>query len=512
MNRAGQGQIQLQHEVQIQKLSPQQFLLAKLIELPLTDLEQRVRDEVYENIALEEGRDSADETEEVQDPDLEASDEFSPDEGNDDSTSETEGLSTYDDDDLPTYTNSSGREPEVEIPIGNTRSFIEDLHAQIADYDVDEHQRLLIDYLIGSLDDRGYIDRPLRNIADDLLFNHNIDTNEQELEQALHTLQLFDPIGIGARNLQECLLLQIRHQQQNLNAEEPKDPKTLASRQALLQLEYDIINEHFPLFEHNDVDKLVIVLRVSPERLRRAFEGISRLNPTPGRSLHEAADDRAQTIIPDFIVETDRESNINFSLNNGEIPALHVSRDYLDQLKQYQRQNPSQLSRSQRDAFVYTKQKVESAQMFISAIRQRQHTMIITMRAIIEAQRPFLLTQDEQLLKPLRLTDVAERTGLNISTISRVISGKYALLDGVLYPLKNFFLRTKANAEGKAVLRTRIYPMLQEIIGAEDKNEPLSDAQISELMTRRGEAISRRTVAKYRDAMGIPVAALRKRI
>ena len=512
MNRSNQGQFQLQREVQIQKLSPQQYLLANLIELPITDLEQRVRDEVYENIALEEGRDSAEDTDENRDPDLDVSDEFAPEDNHDDDWQETDSSSLYDEDDLPTYTSRSGNEPNTEVPIGDTRSFIDDLRAQIADYEVDEHQRVLIDYLIGSLDDRGFVDRPLRNIADDLLFNHNIETNEQELEEALHILQRFDPVGIGARNLQECLLLQIHHQQELLEADESLDEDHYQHRLSLLQLEAKILTEQFSLFEHNDVERMVTALKVSPDRLRHALKGISKLNPTPGRSLHEAADDRAQTIIPDFIIETDRESSISFTLNNGEIPALHVSREYLDQLKHYQRQNTQQLSRTQRDAFIYTKQKVEAAQMFISAIKQRQHTLTSTMRAIIEAQRPFMLTQDEQLLKPLRLADVAEHTGLNISTVSRVINSKYALLDGVLYPLKYFFLRTKANAKGEAVLRNRIYPILQDIINSENKNEPWSDAQLSELLSQRGESISRRTVAKYRDEMGIPAAAFRKRL
>ena len=493
-----QNQQQIQREVQIQKLSPQQFLLTKLIELPLPDFEQRVRDEIYENVALEEGRESTDGIDNFDDTEEDGAPEV------DESIDTLDILNTYDEDDLPTYTANRTRESDAEIPIGDTRSFIEDLQAQIADYDVDEHQRVLITYLIGSLDDRGFVDRPLRNIVDDLLFNHNIDVDEKTLEEALHILQRFDPVGIGARNLQECLLLQIDRQ-----LEEKQE--TLDGQLSLLQLERRIIAEEFDLFKRNEIEKITTELEVSPERVHQAIEAIGRLNPHPGRSLHEAADDRVQTIIPDFIVETDHESSISFVLNNGEVPPLRMSRDYVEQLRSY-KGDVSKMSRSQRDAFIYTKQKVEAAQMFISAIHQRQQTLTATMQAIIDAQRDFMLTQDEFRLRPLRLADVALRTGQNISTVSRVANSKYALVDGVLYPLKFFFLRTKTNAEGKAIMRTKVHPLLREIIEEEDKRNPLSDEQISAMMTQRGEAISRRTVAKYRDELGIPTASLRRRL
>ena len=475
-----------------------------MLELPLTDLEQRVRDELYENVALEEGKDP-----EQQDNGENA--DFS--DGTDESIGEnTSGEGVQDDDfigldeELPVYTGKTVVSPDAEVPIGDTRSFIDDLEAQIADYDVTDHQRQLISYLIGSLDDRGFVERPLRNIADDLLFNHNVETDEHELEAALHVLQQFDPPGIGARSLQECLLIQL-DRQQLLSAARQSDKNTLA----LWQLERKIIADHFGLFSRNDMARLAEALQVGNDQLRQAIHAISRLNPHPGRSLHEAADDRAQTIVPDFVVETDHESTVSFTLNAGEVPPLRVSEDYLRQLKHYQ-QSAKTMSRSQHEAFLYTKQKVESAQMFISAIQQRQHTLVSTMQAIISFQRTFLLSQDEADLQPLRLNDVALRTGLNISTISRVINSKYALVDGTVYPLKYFFLRTKSNADGKEIAKTKIYPLLRDIVDNEDKNNPLSDEQISVLMRERGEAISRRTVAKYRDELNIPVAALRKKV
>ena len=520
---AKQGQILQQTQRQLQKLSPQQYLVAKLVELPLTDLEQRVKDEVFENIALEEGHDSADEFDtndnaENQD-DFDASreesdDEFDPSTDNEDADIEySEAPSDYGNDELTNYSQkASTREEGSEIPIGDTRSFIEDLQAQISEYEVTDKQRELIEYLIGSLDERGFVDRSLVQISDDLLFDHNVQASVSELEDALAILQQFEPCGIGARNLRECLLLQIDRQ---LQSDELADEASLSAQQKatrnLLLLERRIIADHFDLFERNDPERLAQRLDISPERLRLAIAAISKLNPHPGRSLHEAADDQAQTIIPDFIVETDHESSISFMLNMGKIPALRVSSEYAQQLDAYQKMS-EKLSRSQRDAFIYTRQKVESARMFIAAIKQRQNTLISTMKAIIAFQRDFMLTQDDDLLHPLRLQDVAERTDLDISTISRVVNSKYVRLDGTLYPLKYFFLRSKTNAEGDLIMRTKVFPLIRDIIDEEDKLNPLSDERIAELLQQKGQKISRRTVAKYRDEMDIPPAKFRKRI
>jgi RNA polymerase sigma-54 factor len=520
---AKQGQILQQTQRQLQKLSPQQYLVAKLVELPLTDLEQRVKDEVFENIALEEGHDSADEFDtndnaENQD-DFDASreesdDEFDPSTDNEDADIEySEAPSDYGNDELTNYSQkASTREEGSEIPIGDTRSFIEDLQAQISEYEVTDKQRELIEYLIGSLDERGFVDRSLVQISDDLLFDHNVQASVSELEDALAILQQFEPCGIGARNLRECLLLQIDRQ---LQSDDLADEASLSAQQKatrnLLLLERRIIADHFDLFERNDPERLAQRLDISPERLRLAIAAISKLNPHPGRSLHEAADDQAQTIIPDFIVETDHESSISFMLNMGKIPALRVSSEYAQQLDAYQKMS-EKLSRSQRDAFIYTRQKVESARMFIAAIKQRQNTLISTMKAIIAFQRDFMLTQDDDLLHPLRLQDVAERTDLDISTISRVVNSKYVRLDGTLYPLKYFFLRSKTNAEGDLIMRTKVFPLIRDIIDEEDKLNPLSDERIAELLQQKGQKISRRTVAKYRDEMDIPPAKFGRRI
>ena len=520
---AKQGLIQQFEQKQLQKLSPQQYLVAKLVELPLTDFEQKVKDEIYENVALEEGREAGDDYEhdelgeDLDDMDgkKDSDDEFNPDDGNGDSDIEySEGPSDYGDDELTNYSKrAASRDEGAEIPIGDTRSFIEDLQAQISEYEVTDKQRELIDYLIGSLDERGFVDRSLADISDDLLFNHNVDASVAELEEALAILQQFEPCGIGARNLRECLLLQIDRQLQELGCE---DEAELTDRQQsalrLLQLERHIIADYFTLFERNDPEKLAKELGISTEHLRLAIAAISKLNPHPGRSLHEAVSDRVQTIIPDFIVETDHENSVSFSLNTGKIPSLRVSQEYVQQVDDYQKMS-EKLSHDQRDAFTYARRQVESARMFIAAIKQRQNTLISTMKALIALQRPFMLTQDDDLLKPLRLVDVAERTHLDISTISRVVNSKYMLLDGTLYPLKYLFVRSKANAEGDIIMRTKVFPLIRDIVDHEDKSKPLPDERIAELLQQeKGLKISRRTVSKYREEMKIPPAKFRKQI
>lgn len=519
-----QGQILQLEQKQLQKLSPQQYLVAKLVELPLTDFEQKIKDEIYENVALEEGRDSSDDFErndrgdDVDDFDAgkdDSEDEFNPSDGSADSDIDySEAPSDYDSDDLPNYSrNAASRDEDAEIPIGDTRSFIEDLQAQISEYEVTDKQRELIEYLIGSLDERGFVDRSLVDISDDLLFNHNVEASVAELEEALAILQQFEPCGIGARNLRECLLLQIDRQLQNVDSD---DEASLTSQQQsarrLLQLERRIITDHFSLFEHNDPQRLASELDISPEQLRLAIAAISKLNPHPGRSLHEAATDQVQTIIPDFFVETDHENSISFSLNMGKIPSLRVSNEYVQQIDAYQKIS-EKLSHDQRDAYTYARRQVESARMFIAAIKQRQNTLISTMKAIIAMQRDFILTQDDDLLKPLRLVDVADRTHLDISTISRVVNSKYVLLDGTLFPLKYFFVRSKTNAEGDLIMRTKVFPLIRDIIEHEDKLKPLPDERIAQvLQEEKGLKISRRTVSKYREEMKIPPAKFRKQI
>ena len=499
-----QNLTQEQVQRQVQRLTPQQFLVSQLLEMPLTELEQRVRDELYDNVALEEGRDEADCANE-DNPDNPADDPLDDPaaEGNTNTDIEETGA----EDDLPVYTPKANADNDNDLPIGDTRSFIDELTAQIAEYDVNARQRAIIEYLIGSLDDRGFIDRPLASLSDDLLFTADIDVSVSELEEALATLQQFDPCGIGARDLRECLLLQIDRQMATLDDSEA-NPDRLREY-TLWGMARKIIAEHFRLFERNEQERLVQQLGCTAEQLREVFARIARLNPHPGRSLHEAADDRAQTIVPDFFVETNREHGISLTLNTRGIPSLRVCEEYQRQMTACQ-SGTAQLSHAQREAYTFTRQRVQSARMFISAVRQRQQTLRSTMRAIIELQREFFLTQDDATLRQLRLVDVAERTGLDISTVSRVVNSKYVALDGTLYPLKHFFLRTKQGAQGEQVMRNKVQALLRELIDTEDKHAPLSDEQLTQLLSSRGEVVSRRTVAKYRNAMKIPTANLRK--
>ncbi len=480
-------QIEQQVERQLQKLTPQQLMVAKLVELPVVELEDRVKTELYDNVALEEGHGDND-TNADSGTDDEFGDEMQTQERQ---TDDDEGQ--YGDDDIPVYAPSSGRQAEEEIPIGDTRSFIEDLKRQIYDYNLTDKQQELVEYLIGTLDNRGFIDRSLQGISDDLLFNFNIDASIEELEEALKILHRFDPSGIGARDLKECLLIQIERKMAETTDGWTKD---------VLKLEQEIVTNYMDEVQRNMVDQIAKKLNKPVDDVQQALDGISRLNPHPGLALSESSEDRAQTIIPDFIIETSSEGDISVELNTGEIPELRVSPEYESQLKAYQK-NGGKMSKSQQQAFEYTRQKVEGAKMFIDSIRQRQHTLYSTMKAIVNFQRDFILTQDESRLRPMRLIDVAQQTNLDISTISRVRKSKYALVDWHLYPLDFFFLRARTNAEGEALEHKEIKEKIQQLIDAEDKRKPLSDQKIVELLTKENLNISRRTVAKYRSEMGI---------
>ena len=495
----GQFTIQEQVERQLQKLTPQQLLTARLVELSVVELEDRVKTEGYDNVALEEGHEDDTST------DLGQEDEYG--DGAGDETSQVnaddgQGDFSYSEDDIPVYTPSTGRNFEEPMPIGDTKSFIEDLKRQIYDFNITPKQQELIEYLIGTLDDRGFIDRPLASIADDLLFHFNIDADLAEVEEAMKILQQFEPAGIGARNLKECLTIQLDRKLENCSDE---------VRKARLLLERDIIQNHFEVLQHQNIEQLVRLTNASHEQVVKALEGIRKLNPRPGLALNESADERAQTIEPDFIIETTPDGEISVELNNGEVPELRVSRSYESQLQQYQK-HADKMTRAQQDAFEYTRKKVEGAKMFIEAIKQRQHTLYITMKAIVKLQKDFILTQDDSLLRPMRLVDVAELTGQDVSTVSRVRKGKYALIDGQLYALDFFFLRTRTNADGETLEHKTIKERIRDIIDHEDKLKPVPDQKIVEMLLAEGHNISRRTVAKYRSEMGIMSTSERRKV
>lgn len=480
-----QGQKQIQTERQLLRLSPQQLQLVKLIEMPVNELEEHIKNEVIDNVALEEGRGNRE---------IEGSDEDEPLD-NEQVASGADSDSIFDDyaspDDVPSYLYNQRETERSEMPIGDTRSFIDDLTAQIAEHDLNEHQIQLIEYLIGSLNNNGFIDRSLSDLADDLIIYQGIETSEEELEQMIKILHQFDPAGIGARNIQECLLIQL--ERENL-----KD-----------SLEYKIIENYYDEFVTQRTEKLSRELSITADRIHEAFSNLSRLNPYPGISLCESSIDRVQTIIPDFIVETTPDGNISITLNDGDIPELHVSKEYADQLKNYM-SNSKNMSRSEKEAFEYTRQKVESARSFIASIQQRHNTLYQTMKAIAHYQKDFILTQDETMLRTMRLADIAEQVGLDLSTISRVRNSKYVLIDGSLYSLDIFFRRSRINAEGEEMEHSLITDTIRQLIDSEDKANPLSDQQLEKLLREKGINISRRTIAKYRGQMGIPSTMQRK--
>ena len=506
-----QVQIQQQTERQQLKLTPQQLLNARLVELPLVELEDRVKTELLDNIALEEGRDTS----------ANASDDNTDDYGLSDETGTNDSADNYDtsdygdgaesfgrsDEEIPVYTSRTNRSDEDDRPIGDTKSFIDYLYSQIGDFDVTDTQRQIIEVLIGSLDANGFIDRTVSGISDDLLFKFDIDASTADIETAIGVLQKFEPAGIGARNLQECLTIQLDRQLADNPSALADNPSDFVNN--TLHLAKRIVTECFNDFKRQDATAVASKLGVSQEDVRSAFERISRLNPRPGLALSEAADSGYQAIVPDFIIETSPDGAVNIELNHGEVPELRVSPDYADRLKQYQKAG-NKMGRAQMEAFEYTRMKVEGARMFIESVKQRQRTLMQTMRAIAQLQHDFIVTQDESQLHIMRLADVAELAHIDVSTVSRVRKDKYTLLDGVLYPLDFFFLRSRTNADGDLVQHREVKQALQELVDSEDKNHPYTDQMLESLLRQRGHNISRRTVAKYRNEMGIPTAQARQ--
>lgn len=500
----GLTQIQAQKTEQQLKLSQQQLQLVRLLEMPIAEFEQQVKKELMDNPALEEGA-SGDRN---ADEGMESSDEMEMNDTGVDPYGDMENdrisdLEAYSDDDLPVYAPSGVAAERNELPLGDSGSFIEYLESQMMNYDLNEDEQKILKYLIGSLDNRGFIDRPLSALTDELAFKEYLYVSEQEVEKVLHVLQSFDPVGIGARSTQECLLLQIDRQ---LNNEEV--PISDLKRK-ILQMERDIIAHHYDLFINKNKERLKNKLGISAVQVDALFDDIRKLNVNPGFALSESSADRVQTQIPDFIVETDPDGNIEMRLNSGEVPRLHVSADYINQMKTFQA-HPSKLTRSEKEGLVYTRQKIEAAQMFIESVKQRRRTLYETMKAIIELQRPFFLTKDEEDKVRLVLEDVAKKSGYDVSTISRVCNSKCALLDGRIYPLSDFFKLTRKNAAGEEIDGRRVREMLQELVDAEDKMNPYSDDKLVALMKQRGVALARRTVAKYRMELGIPAVNSRR--
>ena len=498
---------QIQEQSQQQKLaqtiSHQQLLQASLVELPIMQLVDRVNTEMNDNPALEQdsGYDEADGSDY---PDYQDSSD-APDAPEDfDMLTEREerqsalddALSNIgrDDDELPVYHGGNAVADErEEMVYGQTASFYDQLKEQMGLLDMTPRQHDIMEYLIGSLDDDGLLRKRLDAISDELAIYYNIDATEQELREVQELLQGFDPAGIGAGSLQECLLLQI----------DRKDPSELKE-----QMEC-VIKDYFEEFTRKHWDKIQTSLALSDAQAEQLFRELRKLNPRPGASLGETVGRNLQQITPDFIVDTHDDGTVTFSLNNGELPELKVSQSFVDSMNEFQ-QNRDHMSRQSKEALLYIKKKVDAAQGFIEALKTRRRTLTVTMRAIVQLQHQFFVDGDEASLRPMILKDVAEKTGLDLSTISRVSNSKYAQTRWGTFPLRHFFSDSYVTQNGEELSTRQIKAALRDIVDAEDKKNPLSDDDIKAALTERGFPIARRTVAKYREQLKIPIARLRK--
>lgn len=475
----------------LQKLSPQQIQLIKLLEVPTIQLEQRIKKELEENPVLEEGREEDPEYDRDDQPEIDLDkDEFS--------------LEDYmQDDDIPNYrlqsrNYSKDEERSSEIPFTVGVSFRENLANQLGLRGLSDEQQALGHYVLGNIDDDGYLRRDLMNIVDDLAFSMNIHTTEDELWEILKIIQDFDPPGVGARTLQECLLLQIDRIIDN-----GRSSNSIVTARKIVQ-------HYFDEFTRKHYDKIQSRLNLDEEATKEAVAEIVRLNPKPGGSYSDPMAKTTAHIVPDFILE-ENDGEIELSLNSKNAPDLRINQTYADMLIAYNQERKNQ-SKSQKEAATFVRQKMENAKWFIDAIQQRQHTLIITMNAIMEFQRRYFESGDEANLKPMILKDIAELTKLDISTISRVANSKYIQTPFGIYPLKYFFSEGLQTDSGEEVSTREIKKILQECISGEDKKKPLTDDKLAAILNEKGYQIARRTVAKYREQLNLPVARLRKEL
>ena len=473
----------------LQKLSPQQIQMIKLLEIPTLQLEQRIKNEIEENPVLEEG-----ENQEAGENDYDSEEETN--------TSGEDEFSFDDylnDEDTPTYKlyakNTSKDDKHEEIPYKVSTSLHEHLENQVGLKSLSDREHFLATYLIGNIDDDGYLRRKPESIVNDLAFTQNIKTTEEELEDVLRIIQDLEPVGVGARNLRECLLLQIK-------AKDHDDPSVKLARK--------ILEQYFNEFTKKHYEKIITRMKITEDELQSAFDEILKLNPKPGSNFAETDTRAIQTIIPDFILENNN-GKLELSLNSKNAPDLRINKDYSEMLEAYQKNKKNQ-TKKEKEAISFVKQKLDSAKWFIDAIKQRQNTLILTMNAIIEYQYDFFLHGDESKLKPMILKDISDKTGLDISTISRVANSKYIQTPFGIYPLKYFFSEGMQNEDGEEVSTRQIKSILKECIDNEDKTKPLTDEKLAKILKEKGYPIARRTVAKYREQLNLPVARMRKEI
>jgi RNA polymerase sigma-54 factor len=481
----------------LQKLSPQQIQMIKLLEVPALQMEQRIKKELEENPALEEGSEEEDAIPAEAEGEGEEGDEGEFEEKDKDQDEFT--IDDYiDDDETPDYKlqiNNQSRDDDKrsEIPFAGGSSFHEHLESQFSLRDLSDKQKILGEYIIGNIDEDGYLRRELVNIVDDLAFLQNVTTTEEELEDVLSIIQDLEPAGVGARTLKECLLLQLEKK----NSSDP-----------VLKLAYSILQDYFEEFSKRHYDKIIARTGIKESQLKGAIEEILRLNPKPGGVYSDPFTKSSQPIIPDFILE-ESDGILDLHLNSKNLPELHLSSSYNEMLRDYSRNNNK---KEMKDAIQFVKQKIDSARWFIDALKQRQNTLLLTMNAILEYQKEYFIEGDETKLKPMILKDVADMTGLDISTVSRVANSKYIQTHFGIFPLKFFFSEGLQTDSGEEVSTREIKRILQDCIDNEKKRKPLTDEQLTDILQDKGYQIARRTVAKYREQLNIPVARLRKEI
>ena len=477
------------HYKLLQKLSPQQIQLMKLIQLPTQAFEQKVKQEIEENPALDKGKEAGD------DVDTDLQNEFD-DTGTE--TIETEvNIDEYlSDDETPNYklqsNNYSSDDDEKNIPYAAGTSFNQFLKNQLNTFRLDEEERQIAEFLVGSIDSSGYIRRPIEDIVDDLAFSGNIFTDEKTVRKMLEYVQQLDPAGVGAQSLEECLLIQLKRK------------KETPSR----KLAIEILEKAFDHFVKKHYKKLIQKFDISEDELKEAISEISKLNPKPGGS-YSSNTKIVEQVVPDFSIKI-IDDELDLTLNSRNAPELHISNEYNNMLKGYAASKDK--SKSQKDAVQFIKQKLDAAKWFIDAIKQRQQTLLLTMNAIMQHQKEYFLTGDERKLKPMILKDIADKINMDVSTVSRVANSKYVDTPYGTKLIKEFFSESMKNDQGEDISTREIKKILQNIISAESKKKPLTDDKLAALLKEQGYLIARRTVAKYREQLNIPVARLRKEI
>ncbi len=473
-----------------QKLSPQQIQLMKLIQLPTQQFEQRVAQEMEENPALEGGKDENEDFD----------DDFNNeeyDDGNEHIDADDINIDEYlSDDDVPDYklqaNNYSADDEDKHVPFASGISFSEYLQSQLNTVQLTEEEQEIAAFIVGSLDESGYLRRPVKDILDDLAFTQNIYTTEEAIEKVLLEVQELDPAGVGARNLQECLILQM----------ERKTPT------ASVELALRILEDSFDAFSKKHYDKLMQKFEITPDELRDAINEIERLNPKPG-GAYSGNTRMIEHIVPDFNIRI-VDGKLDLTLNGRNAPELHVSKEYTNMLKGYKEANEK--SKSQKEAVQFIKQKLDGAKWFIDAIRQRQQTLYVTMNAIMHYQEEYFLTGDERKLRPMILKDIADEIGMDVSTVSRVANSKYVDTPYGTKLIKEFFSESMKNDQGEDVSTREIKKILEITIAEENKKKPMTDDKLAKILKEKGYPIARRTVAKYREQLDIPVARMRKEI